>query len=480
MTKSIALLIFCISLVFFSCENKETVPPTTFGATPAPRQLAWHELEYYAFVHFNMNTFTNEEWGHGTEKPANFNPTQLDCEQWARVCKQAGMKGIILTVKHHDGFCLFPSQYTEHSVKNSTWKGGKGDVVRELADACQKHGLKMGVYLSPWDRNHPTYGTPAYNEVFKNTLKEVLTNYGEMFEVWFDGANGEGTNGKKQEYDWKGFVEVVRTHQPNACIFSDGGPDIRWVGNEKGYANPTNWGTLNGDKVYPGYPKIQELTSGHEGGTHWIPAECDVSIRPGWYYHADQDDKVKTLGKLVEIYFQSVGRNGNLLLNLPVDRRGLVHENDSAALVNLRKYLDKSFETNLAKGKPVTVSTMRGNNEKFGGNKVTDEDKKSYWTTDDLITTGSLEIDLQADSEINTVVLQEFIALGQRVQSFSIHVFKDNQWQEVAKETTIGNKRMVKFPTVTTSKVKITILESKACPLINNLEIYKVVDSFSL
>lgn len=384
------------------------------------------------------------------------------------------MKGIILTVKHHDGFCLFPSKYTEHSVKNSTWKDGKGDVVRELSDACKKHGLKMGVYLSPWDRNHPTYGTPEYNEVFKNTLKEVLTNYGEMFEVWFDGANGEGPNGKKQEYDWKGFVEIVRTHQPNACIFSDGGPDVRWVGNENGYANPTNWGTLNGDKVYPGYPEYKELTSGHEDGTHWIPAECDVSIRPGWYYHADQDSKVKTLDQLTEIYFNSVGRNGNLLLNLPVDRRGLVHENDSTALMNLRSYLDDAFANNLAKNKPVTASVVRGNDENFEGSKATDDSKQTYWATDDALTTGSLEIDLQGDTEINTVVLQEFIALGQRIKSFSVQVLKNNEWQEVAKETTVGNKRIVKFATVKTPKIKVTILEAKACPLVSNIEVYKV------
>lgn len=473
MKLSVFILLF--SFLFSACEQKQVNPPASIGAAPSARQLAWHQLEYYAFVHFNMNTFTNEEWGHGTEKPDNFNPTNLDCEQWARVCKQAGMKGIILTVKHHDGFCLFPSKYTEHSVKNSKWKEGKGDVVRELSDACKKHGLKLGVYLSPWDRNHPTYGTPEYNEVFKNTLKEVLTNYGDIFEVWFDGANGEGPNGKKQEYDWKEFVDVVRTHQPNACIFSDGGPDVRWVGNEKGYANPTNWGTLNGDKVYPGYPNYKELTSGHEDGTHWIPAECDVSIRPGWYYHKEQDSLVKTLPQLTEIYFNSVGRNGNLLLNLPVDRRGIVHENDSAALMNLRKYLDESFATNLAKGKKVSVDTYRGNSDSFSGSNITDGNQETYWATDDGVLKGSFEIDLGAEQPINTVVLQEYIALGQRIKSFSIEVWKDNQWKTVAQETTIGNKRIVKFESVTTSKIRLHVLESKACPTISNVEVYQVL-----
>ncbi|MCU0390598.1 MAG: alpha-L-fucosidase [Thermoflexibacter sp.] len=468
------LYILLVGYLLSACEPKISTPPAPFGAIPSARQLAWHALEYYAFVHFNMNTFTNEEWGHGTEKPSTFNPTLLDCEQWARVCKQAGMKGIILTVKHHDGFCLFPSQYTEHSVKNSTWREGKGDVVRDLSQACQKHGLKMGVYLSPWDRNHPTYGTPEYNEIFKNTLKEVLTSYGDIFEVWFDGANGEGPNGKKQEYDWKGFVEVVRTHQPNACIFSDGGPDIRWVGNENGFANPTNWGTLNGDKVFPGYPQYKELTSGHEDGTHWIPAECDVSIRPGWYYHATQDDSVKSLTKLVKIYLNSVGRNANLLLNLPVDRRGLVHENDSIALIKLRQYLDESFQTNLAQNSPVEASSYRGESEQFAGKNLTDSKKDTYWATDDEQTTGSLIVDLQKEASINTIVLQEYIALGQRIQSFSIQIWQNGQWTEVAKETTIGNKRIVQFTTVLTSKFKINILTSKACPTLSNVEAYNV------
>jgi alpha-L-fucosidase len=470
------LLLFFALFLLFACEQKQVAPPAPFGAVPSSRQLAWHKLGYYAFIHFNMNTFTNEEWGHGTEKPNTFHPIQLDCEQWARVCKQAGMKGIILTVKHHDGFCLFPSKYTEHSVKNSSWKGGKGDVVRELADACKKHGLKLGVYLSPWDRNHPTYGTPEYNEVFKNTLQEVLTNYGEIFEVWFDGANGEGPNGKKQEYDWKGFIEVVRTHQPNACIFSDGGPDVRWVGNEKGYANPTNWGTLNGDKVFPGYPNYTELTSGHEDGTHWIPAECDVSIRPGWYYHQSQDSLVKTLPQLVEIYFNSVGRNGNLLLNLPVDRRGLVHENDSTALMNLKQYLEVSFNTNLARGKKVSANTQRGNHSLFAGNNLTDENPETYWTTDDNVLMGNLEIDLGMDMPFNTIVLQEYITLGQRIKSFSVEIWDGAKWKTVAQETTIGNKRIVKFEEVMTSKIRINILASKASPVLSNVEVYKVLD----
>ncbi|MFH1943331.1 MAG: alpha-L-fucosidase, partial [bacterium] len=275
---SIVLLLTCL------CRLSTTSPPHPYGPIPSPCQLTWHELEYCAFIHFNMNTFTDREWGDGTEDPEQFKPTELDCRQWARVCKEAGMKGIILTAKHHDGFCLWPSKFTEHTVKNSPWREGKGDVLRELSEACREFGLKFGVYLSPWDRREPSYGdSPRYNQHFKNQLTEVLTQYGDIFEVWFDGACGEGPNGKRQVYDWPGFIDVVRKHQPGAVIFSDGGPDVRWVGNENGFANPTNWSLLRRDEVYPGYPDYHELTSGHADGTHWVPAECDVSIRPSWY-----------------------------------------------------------------------------------------------------------------------------------------------------------------------------------------------------
>lgn len=320
---------------------------------PSHRQLMWHEMEYYGFIHFNMNTFTNMEWGMGNESPESFNPTELDARQWARVAKEAGMKGIILTAKHHDGFCLWPSAYTEHSVKNAPWKNGKGDVVRELADACREYGLKMGVYLSPWDRNHSAYGSPEYVTYFHNQLKELLTNYGDIFEVWFDGANGGsgyygGANetrkiDNKTYYQWDEVTRIVRELQPNAVIFGDGGPDVRWVGNEEGWANETNWNLLRKIEVYPGYPKHEQLRSGHEDGTHWVPAEADVSIRPGWYYHPSEDHQVKSLPHLLDIYYQSVGRNASLLLNLPVDTRGLIHENDVRQLMALKNQLDKDF-----------------------------------------------------------------------------------------------------------------------------------------
>jgi len=287
-------------------------PPDVVDPLPEARQLLWHELEFYGFVHFNMNTFTDIEWGTGGESPELFNPTQLDCRQWARVCKEAGMKGIILTAKHHDGFCLWPSEYTEHSVKNSPWKDGHGDVVRELADACQEYGLKLGLYLSPWDRNHAAYGTDAYLTYFRNQLTELMSNYGDVFEVWFDGANGGtgyygGANeerrvDRKTYYDWPNTRQIVRDLQPDAVMFSDAGPGVRWVGNEAGWAGETNWCMIRRDEFYPGSPNYKDLTSGHEDGTHWVPAEVDVSIRPGWYYHQSEDHKVHSVKKLVDIY----------------------------------------------------------------------------------------------------------------------------------------------------------------------------------
>ena len=308
-----------LSLIFITkCISIESdLEPV--GPIPNKYQSDWQELEYYAFIHFNMNTFTNKEWGYGDEKPSQFNPTELDTRQWARVVKEAGMKGIIITAKHHDGFCLWPSKFTEHSVKNSPWKMGKGDLIRELSQACKEYGLKFGVYLSPWDRNHPSYGKSEYITYFRNQLRELLTEYGEIFEVWFDGANGgDGFYGganeerrvdKKMYYDWPKTIELVRSLQPQAVIFSDAGPDIRWVGNEKGYANESTWSPIYRDSVFAGMPDFQRFASGQENGTHWVPTETDVSIRPGWYYHPEQDDQVKSLSKLVDIYYNSVGLN---------------------------------------------------------------------------------------------------------------------------------------------------------------------------
>ncbi|NOZ57666.1 MAG: alpha-L-fucosidase [Calditrichaeota bacterium] len=450
-------------------------PPEPLPPVPSPQQLAWQDLEFYAFVHFGMNTFTDREWGTGKEGPALFNPTELDCRQWVRVFKRAGMKGVILTAKHHDGFCLWPSKYTEHSVKNSPWRGGKGDVVKELSEACREAGLKFGVYLSPWDRHEPSYGdSPRYNRFYKNQLRELLTNYGPIFEVWFDGACGEGPNGRRQVYDWEGYWALVRRLQPNAVIFSDAGPDVRWVGNERGYADETNWSTLNREGIYPGYPHPKELTRGHEGGKSWVPAEVDVSIRPGWFYHASQDSQVKSLPKLVDIYFHSVGRNANLLLNVPPDRRGLITAVDSTRLAQFRDYLDRAFAVNLAGRAKAAASNWRGGESDFAPAKAVDGKPDTYWATDDSVRSAWLELEFPSAVSFNCVMLQEAIALGQRVRRFRVLVPSASGWQQVADGTTVGHKRLVRFEPVTTTKLKIEILDARACPTLTEVGVFAV------
>lgn len=474
------LFLFLSSVVLLACTPPP--PPEPVLPLPSERQLAWHELEFYAFVHFNMNTFTNMEWGFGDESPELFNPTELDTRQWARVCKEAGMKGIILTAKHHDGFCLWPSEYTEHSVKNSPWKNGKGDVVRELADACKEYGLKFGVYLSPWDRNHPDYGKPEYLTYFRNQLRELLTNYGDVFEVWFDGANGGtgwygGANeerriDRKTYYDWENTYKIVRELQPMACLFSDNGPDVRWVGNEEGWAMKTNWAPIRRDEFYPGSPNYAELRTGHEDGTHWVPAEVDVSIRPGWYYHPSEDHKVKTLPHLLDIYYNSIGRNASFLLNFPVDTRGLIHEKDVEQVMKLAEAIKADFAHNLAAGKRVTATNIRGNSRKYKAGNVTDGNPDTYWATDDNIIESSLEINFKQPVAMNRFLIQEDIRLGQRVKKFKLEAWVENEWQLVAIETTIGRKRILRFPDVFASKLRVTIEDAKASPVISNIEVF--------
>jgi len=462
----------CLFLLTLSLAcTKEVPPPEPFGAIPSERQLSWHDMEYYAFVHFNMNTFSGEEWGHGEEPPTLFNPTELDCRQWARIAKKAGMKGIVITAKHHDGFCLWDSEYTDHDVASSDWRDGQGDVLQDLAEACQEYGLKMGVYLSPWDQNSPVYGSDGYNEYFMKQLTEVLTNYGDIFEVWFDGAVGPEYKGK-QPYDWDGFIATVREHQPGAVIFSDAGPDIRWVGTEKGFANPTNWATLNRDDYFPGTPRYLELRSGNKNGTHWLPAEVDVSIRPGWYYHAGEDDQVKSADQLELIYYNSVGRNGNLLLNLPVDRRGLVHENDSAALMQLRQRLDATFSDNLVASAKIRSEDTRSRAAVFAEANLIDGDPETYWATKGKDTTGSFTLRWPETQTFNVIELEEYIPLGQRVEAVAVDAWLEGDWQTVGEATSIGNKRWIRIPTITTDRLRIRITDAMACPVIREVGIY--------
>lgn len=478
------ILVLVLMVCVQACNEIES--PEPLGPIPSERQLAWHDLEYYAFVHFNMNTFTNLEWGTGAESPQQFNPTELDVRQWAKVVKDAGMKGIILTAKHHDGFCLWPTKTTEHSVKNSPWKDGKGDVLKDLSEACKEYGLKFGVYLSPWDRNHAAYGTPEYIEVFREQLRELLTNYGEVFEVWFDGANGGsgyygGANeirkvDNKSYYAWDKTVALVRELQPNAVIFSDGGPDVRWVGNEQGWAEETNWSIMRRDGMYPGWPRYVELRSGHEDGTHWLPAEADVSMRPGWYYHPAEDHQVKTLPQLLDIYYNSVGRNTSLLLNLPVDNRGLVHESEVDALMDFRHRLDLEFGTELAQGIKVTATDERGEKAEFKATNVNDGNPETYWATNDGVSRASIILEFDVPTKVNRILLQEYIPLGQRVKNFIVSAEIEGKWNEIDGQTTIGNKRILRFKTVEADKIKVQIMDAKGPIVLSNIALYRAPD----
>ncbi len=445
------------ALLSYSLFSQKVVP---VYPVPSAKQLAWSELEYYGFIHFNMNTFTNVEWGEGKESPSSFNPTALDCNQWARIAKKAGMKGLILTAKHHDGFALYPSKYTSHSVAKSPWKNGKGDVVKELSEACKKYGLKLGIYLSPWDRFHPAYGTDDYNQVYAKMQEELLTNYGPIFEFWYDGANGEGPNGKKQVYDWNLFHSMVNKYQPNAVQFSDAGPDIRWVGNERGYAYDTMWSPILRDKIYPGCPDFDNYRNGQENGTHWVSPEVDVSIRPGWYYHPEQDNKVKTPDSLLKIYAASVGRNANLLLNIPVDTRGLIHENDSASLMGFAAIRAKSL---------VNLLKRNSNDPLFDGKNST------FWMASP--TKNTISVELITPLSINNIMLQEPIALGQRVSSFEVELVDESGNKEVIKAGTIGHKRMITFKERKLKSFQIRFAGSRGPVLISNLEAYRFIST---
>jgi len=467
-------LILIAFLIVLTSGKSNVEPPRPYGAIPSESQLKWQKMEYYMFVHFGPNTFTDVEWGNGKEDPKVFNPAALDCRQWAATAKAAGMKAIIITAKHHDGFCLWPSKFSTHTVRESGWKNGQGDVLRELSDACKEAGLKFGVYLSPWDRNHPSYGTPEYNQLFANTLNEVLSGYGEVFEQWFDGANGDGT--KRQVYDWPLFHNVVYKNQPQAVIFSDIGPGCRWMGNEQGIAGETNWSRLNTKGFEPGSkaPSPDTLSRGNIAGTNWVPAETDVSIRPGWFYSPSTNDKVKSVEQLTEIYYNSIGRNSNLLLNVPADRSGRIHSGDSIRLMEFRKSLETTFRTNLASNGIVTATNTRGKSNRFSPANILDNKYDTYWATDDKVHTASLVVTMKKAQTFNRLLIQEYIPLGQRVESFNLEYWDNltKSWRVLSQGTTIGYKRILRFADVTTTKVRINILNSLAAPVINNIGLY--------
>ena len=435
--------------------------------SPTPSQLKWHQLEYYWFAHFGPNTFTGEEWGSGKEPSSIFNPTAFDARQWCKLAKQSGAKGIIITAKHHDGFCLWPSQFSTHTVRESPWKNGQGDVLKELSSACKEYGLLFGVYLSPWDRNHPSYGTDAYNQVFANMLKEIFQQYGSIGELWWDGANGEGPNGKRQVYDWNLFRSTIKSLSPETVIFSDVGPHIRWVGNEKGYAGKTNWNLLNIEGFEPGEkgPKTDTLGSGNKYGSHWIPAECDVSIRPGWFWRASENTKVKSPVALFQLYLKSVGRGANLLLNIPPDNNGLITPYDSASLVDFKKLLQTNFSNN---------RTTQASLKVVNGNKIT--------TTKYPISINNgcehIHINFKKSESINCIVLEEDISNGQFCSQFDLSLYNEkNELVHTINGTTIGHKRILTFPSQTIKKIILRVTEQKAPLRIQSIKAYSIQES---
>ena len=470
-------------LVVFAFSASAVEPPAPYGPVPSARQLEWHQLEFYGFLHFTVNTFTGKEWGYGDENENVFNPTDFNADQIVSTARLAGMKGLILTCKHHDGFCLWPSRYTEHSVKNSGWQNGKGDVVRAISDACHHYGLKFGIYLSPWDRNRADYGTPAYLTHYRDQLRELLTHYGPIFEVWFDGANGgDGYYGGAKEkriipqnyYAWPDTWRIIRELQPGACTFGELGSDLRWVGNERGIAGDPCWYTLQDLDYHSGAGEDDRarLNHGERPGTLWQPAECDVSIRPGWFYHSEEDTQVKTPRQLVDLYYQSVGRGASLLLNVPPDQRGQIATNDVNSLRGFRQILDATFSHDLAKTAKVTASNIRGHDRRFAAHNVIAGRQDAYWSTDDGATNASLTLEFKTPATFNVVSLREYLPLGQRVGAFSLDRWQDGQWVEFASGTSIGHLRLVRCPTVATGKVRLRITQAPVCPAISEVGLF--------
>lgn len=475
----------CTVMVSTNAFAKDEVKaPAPLLPLPEQKQVDWQRMETYAFIHFGLNSFCDREWGYGDTDPKMFNPKRLDCEQWVKTLIAAGMKGVILTAKHHDGFCLWPFEGNDYNVSKSPWRNGKGNVVKELSEACKKHGLKFAVYLSPWDRSRADYGSPSYVDYFHSQLRDLLTNYGPVFEVWFDGANGgdgyyggardKRTIDRKNYYNYPRIYQILDSLQPQAVVFSDGGPGCRWVGNEKGFAGETNWAFIPKNTVYPGYPNYPELQFGYPDGDQWTAAECDVSIRPGWFYHPEEDDKVKSPEQLADLYYRSVGHNATLLLNFPVDRNGLINPVDSANAVNFHKLIQRELGNNLVAGMKPKVSNERGG--QFAAQALTDGSWDTYWATSDGVTSADITFTFKKAQKMNRIMLQEYIPLGQRVKKFAVEwLDKNGTWKAVEQgeeTTTIGYKRLLRFLTVETKGLRVRILDSRGPICMNNMGVY--------
>lgn len=463
---------------------REISAPQPYGALTSPRQLRWQRMETYSFLHFTVNTFTNREWGLGDENPDIFNPTDFDADAIVSTLKQSGMKGVILTCKHHDGFCLWPTKTTKHSVQYSSWKDGKGDVVRAISDAARRHGLKFGIYVSPWDRNNAAYGTPAYLPIYREQVTELLSNYGPVFEVWFDQANGgSGYYGGAREtrhidpytyYEWPKTYAIVRRLQPEAVIHGgDHNADIRWVGNEKGIAGETCWSTFTPNNSTVDGGTTEQLEDGTLHGTQWMPAECDVSIRPGWFWHAAEDAKVKTADELMKLYRESVGRGASLLLNVPPNRKGLLSPEDVASLRGFEGIRQATFHTDLAAHATLHGSNVRGNERRYRPANLLDGDPDTYWATDDSVTTPTLTLDLPRPAKFNLIRLREAIQLGQRIEAFAIDAWRKRAWSQIAQSTSIGSCRLVPFDSpIEAQRLRLRITSSPVCIALAEFGVY--------
>jgi alpha-L-fucosidase len=468
----------------------QVAPPKPFGVLPSARQLQWHEKEMYVLVHFTPTTFENKEWGYGDADPSIFNPTRFDARQIVSAVRAGGFKGLILVAKHHDGFALWPTKTTTYNISRSPFRDGKGDMVKEFADACRAGGLSFGVYCSPWDRNSPVYGTPEYVRIYREQLRELYTNYGPLFMSWHDGANGgDGYYGgartsrkidRSVYYGWDTTWAMTRSLQPGAAIFSDIGWDVRWVGNERGEAAPTSWSTYTPQplpgktKAGPGEVRDEFNPMGTRNGAQWIPAECDVPLRKGWFYHPEEDNTVKSPDRLFDLYLKSVGRGGALDLGIAPDKRGLLHEADVRSLAAFGDRLARIFSHDQAPGAKLTVTNTRGNNGRaFGASKLTDGDRYSYWATDDAVTQATVELSWDGPRTFDLIRLREDIRLGQRIDSIAIDVHTGNEWVTAGTATSIGACRLVRFDhPATTDKLRIRIVSSPACPALSEIGIF--------